>query len=45
MKFKARLYVRGDLQTIEQDTYAATLTTCIFRALKVISTAFNLKVN
>jgi Reverse transcriptase (RNA-dependent DNA polymerase) len=42
-KFKARLCVRGDLQTTEQDTYAATLTTRMFQALMAIAAAFNLE--
>jgi Reverse transcriptase (RNA-dependent DNA polymerase) len=42
-KFKARLCVRGDLQTTEQDTYAATLAARTFRALIAISAAFDLE--
>jgi Reverse transcriptase (RNA-dependent DNA polymerase) len=42
-KFKARLCVRGDLQTTEQDTYAATLAARTFRALMAISAAFDLE--
>jgi Reverse transcriptase (RNA-dependent DNA polymerase) len=43
MKFKARLCVRGDLQTTEQDTYAATLAARTFRALIAITAAFDLE--
>jgi Reverse transcriptase (RNA-dependent DNA polymerase) len=43
MKFKARLCVRGDLQSTEQDTYAATLVTHTFRALMAITAAFDLE--
>lgn len=42
-KFKARLCVRGDLQSTEQDTYAATLAARTFRALMAISAAFDLE--
>jgi Reverse transcriptase (RNA-dependent DNA polymerase) len=42
-KFKARLCVRGDLQSTNQDTYAATLAARTFRALISISAAFNLE--
>lgn len=41
-KFKARLCVRGDLQTTEQDTYAATLAARTLRALIAIAAAFDL---
>ena len=42
-KYKARLCVRGDLQQTEQNTYAATLTARVFRALIAIVAAFDLK--
>jgi hypothetical protein len=41
-KFKARLCFRDDLQMTHQDTYATTLAARMFRALMVISTAFDL---
>jgi Reverse transcriptase (RNA-dependent DNA polymerase) len=44
VKFKARLCVRGDLQTTEQDTYAATLAARSFRALMAILAAFDLEI-
>jgi Reverse transcriptase (RNA-dependent DNA polymerase) len=44
VKFKARIYVRGDLQYTEQDTYAATLATRTFRALISITAAFDLEI-
>lgn len=41
--FKARLVVRGDLQTsIFEDTYAATLAARVFRALMAITAFFDL---
>jgi hypothetical protein len=43
-KFKARLCVRGDLQTADQDTYAATLAARTFRALMAIAAAFDLEI-
>jgi hypothetical protein len=43
-KFKARLCVRGDLQSTEQDTYAATLAARTFRALMAIAAAFDLEI-
>jgi len=43
-KFKVRLYVRGDLQTIEKDNYATTLAIRYFRALIVMAAAFNLEI-
>jgi hypothetical protein len=43
-KFKTRLCVRNDLQSIDQNTYAATLAAKTFRALMIISTAFDLKI-
>jgi Reverse transcriptase (RNA-dependent DNA polymerase) len=45
IKFKARLCVRGDLQTTEQDTYAATLAARTFKALTAIAAAFNLDIH
>jgi hypothetical protein len=43
IKFKARLCVRGDLQSTEQDIYAATLAVRIFRALVALTAAFDLE--
>ncbi|EKG09277.1 Integrase catalytic core [Macrophomina phaseolina MS6] len=43
IKFKARLCVRGDLQSTAQDTYAATLAARIFRGLMAIMAAFDLE--
>jgi hypothetical protein len=43
-KFKTRLCVKNDLQSIDQNTYAATFVAKTFRALMIISTAFNLKI-
>jgi hypothetical protein len=43
VKLKARICVRGDLQTTEKDTYAATLTARIFRALISLATAFDME--
>jgi hypothetical protein len=43
-KFKTRLCVRDDLQSIDQNTYAITLIVKTFRALIIISTAFNLEI-
>jgi hypothetical protein len=43
-KYKARICVRGDLQTTAEDTYAATLATRIFRALMAIAAYFNMEV-
>ena len=42
-RFKARLVVRGDLQSPLDDTYAATLAIRNFRALIAIANYFNLK--
>ncbi|KAI1507080.1 hypothetical protein Ptr86124_013971, partial [Pyrenophora tritici-repentis] len=42
LKAKARLVVRGDLQTQWGDTYAATLAAKTFRALVAMSTKFGL---
>lgn len=44
LKYKARICVRGDLQTTTEDTYAATLATRVFRALMAIAAYFNLDV-
>ncbi len=44
IKFKARLCAREDLQMIERDTYAATLTVKTFKVLIVISTVFDLEI-
>ncbi len=43
-KFKTRLCVRNDFQSIDQNTYAATFAAKTFRALMIISTAFDLKI-
>jgi hypothetical protein len=43
-KFKTRLCARNDLQSIDQNTYATTLTAKTFRVLMIISTAFDLKI-
>ena len=43
-KYKARICVRGDLQTPAKDTYAATLATRIFRALLAIAAYFNMEI-
>jgi hypothetical protein len=43
-KYKARVCVRGDLQTAAEDTYAATLAIRIFRALMAIAAYFNMEV-
>ena len=42
-KFKARLVARGDLQSTEEDTYAATLAAQVFRAIMAITAAFDLE--
>ena len=42
-KFKARLVVRGDLQTVYEETYAATLAARVFRFLIALMAAFGLK--
>jgi hypothetical protein len=44
IKYKARICVRGDLQTTAEDTYAATLAIRIFRALMAIAAYFNMEV-
>ena len=43
IKFKARLYVKDDLQKINKNTYVATLTIRIFRFFMIIVNAFDLK--
>jgi hypothetical protein len=43
-KFKTRLCVKDDLQSIDQNTYAITLIVKTFRALMIISTAFDLEI-
>ncbi len=43
-KFKTSLCVKNDLQSIDQNTYAITLIVKTFRALMIISIAFNLKI-
>lgn len=42
-KMKARLCVRGDLQSTDADTYAATLAIRIFRVLMAIVAYFGLE--
>lgn len=44
IKFKARICARGDLQSTEEETYAATLTSQIFRAMMAIAAAFDLEI-
>jgi hypothetical protein len=44
IKYKARVCVRGDLQTTAEDTYAATLAIRVFRALMAIAAYFNMEV-
>ncbi len=43
-KFKTRLCVRNDLQSIDQNTYATTFAAKTFRALMIISIAFDWKI-
>jgi hypothetical protein len=45
LKHKARLCARGDLQTTEEETYAATLAIQVFRAIMSLIAAFELKTN
>lgn len=40
-KFKSRLCVRGDIQSSEQDTYAATLAARMFRSLMALAAVFD----
>jgi len=43
MRFKARLYIRGNLQeSVYEDTYAVTLAAKLFRALIAIIAIFDL---
>jgi hypothetical protein len=44
IKYKARLIVRDDMQHTNQDIYAVTLTTRIFRVLMTLTAAFNLEI-
>jgi len=44
LKFKARICVRGDLQSTQEDTYAATLALKTFRALMAIAAFFDLEI-
>jgi len=43
LKYKARICVRGDLQTTNQDTYAATLAARVFRCLMAVTAAKDLE--
>ena len=43
-KYKSRLVARGDLQTTEEDTYAATAAIQTFRAMMAIAAGFDLEV-
>jgi hypothetical protein len=43
-KFKTRLCVKNDFQSIDQNMYAITLIVKTFRALMIISTVFNLEI-
>jgi len=43
-KYKARLVVRGDLQTTKDETYAATLAARTFRALMAIAALFDMEI-
>jgi hypothetical protein len=46
IRFKARLYIRGDLQFPEiEDIYAATLAARVFKALIAICVYFDLEIN
>ena len=45
IKFKAQLYIRGNLQElIYKNTYAATLVAKVFRTFAAIIAAFNLDI-
>ncbi|KAF7869654.1 hypothetical protein EAF04_004438 [Stromatinia cepivora] len=44
IKFKAGICARGDLQSTEEETYAATLTSQTFRAIMAIAAAFDLEI-
>jgi hypothetical protein len=43
-KFKTRLCVKNDFQSIDQNTYAITLIVKTFRALMIISTVFDFEI-
>jgi hypothetical protein len=43
-KFKTRLCVKDNLQSIDQNTYAITLIVKMFRAMMIISTVFDLEI-
>ena len=43
LKHKARLVVQGDLQTLEEETYATTLAAQTFRAVIALTAGFDLK--
>ncbi|RKF72339.1 Retrovirus-related Pol polyprotein from transposon RE2 [Golovinomyces cichoracearum] len=43
LKFKAKICVRGDLQSSEEETYAATLACQIFRAMMAITVTHDLE--
>jgi hypothetical protein len=46
IRFKARLYIRGDLQFPEiEDIYTAILAARVFRALIIIYIYFDLEIN
>ena len=43
LKYKARLVARGDLQSTEEETYAATLAVQTFRAIMALTAAFDME--
>jgi len=43
-KYKARICVRGDLQSTAEETHAATLAIRCFRALMAIAAYFNIEI-
>ena len=43
-KFKARIYIRGDLQDTNQETYTTTLVYRTFRVLIVLAAVFDLEI-
>src|SRR5438045_8857267 len=43
LRYKARLVAQGDLQYMEEDTYAATLAAQVLRAIMAIVAAFDLE--
>jgi hypothetical protein len=46
IRFKTRLYIRGDFQFLEiEDIYAAILAARVFRVLIVIYAYFDLEIN